>query len=88
MLDHLDYEAMLPFQLFAAPILLFDPPVVGALTAFFYALVILLRAVHDPHTNVRSPSWASSGLHGGGAVPEYRWSRYNSRTQSGYVTRP
>ena len=44
MLDHLDYEAMLPFQLFAAPILLFAPPVVGALTAFFYALVILLLA--------------------------------------------
>ena len=44
MLDHLDYEAMLPFQLFAAPILLFAPPVVGALTAFFYALGILLLA--------------------------------------------
>ena len=44
MLDHLDYEAMLPFQLFAAPTLLFAPPVVGALTAFFYALGILLLA--------------------------------------------
>ena len=44
LLDHLDYEAMLPFQLFAAPILLFAPPVVGAITALFYALVILLLA--------------------------------------------
>ena len=44
MLDHLDYEAMLPFQLFALILLLIGPPAVGALTAFFYALVILLLA--------------------------------------------
>ncbi len=44
MLNHLDYEAMLPFQLLALGWLLMGPPAVGALTAFFYALVILLLA--------------------------------------------
>ena len=44
MLDHLDYEAMLPFQLFALGLLLLGPPEVGARTALFYALGILLLA--------------------------------------------
>ena len=44
MLDRLDFEAMLPFQLLAVILLLLGPPAVGALTALFYALLILLLA--------------------------------------------
>ena len=44
MLDHLDYEAILPFQLFALVLLLIGPPALGVLPALFYALVILFLA--------------------------------------------
>ncbi len=43
MLNHLDYEAMLPFQLFAL-VLLIVLPAAGAVTTLFYALLILLLA--------------------------------------------
>ncbi len=44
MLDHLDFEAMLPFQLFALVLLFIGTPAVGVLTALSYALAILLLA--------------------------------------------
>jgi hypothetical protein len=42
--NRLDFEAMLPFQLFALILLLVGPPAVGVSTAFFYAFGILLLA--------------------------------------------
>ena len=44
MLEHLDYEAMLPFQLFALVLLPVVLPAVGAVTALSYAVLILLLA--------------------------------------------